>query len=134
MPPTEGVLSNLGLTNDEMMDIVTLERLNEIMDLTDRELPLLYESSDNNMINGPEREMMEAFSLLYECSNIKGYDSLSILGRRFFIEMYKKHQATLGKCLKDIWKAVSVKKFKDHLIVHFKNGEWLHYYSNGTWG
>lgn len=62
---------------------------------------------------------------------IKGYDKLSSVAKRVFLSVYRRHHNAAENF--DPWMATEVKEHKDHIEVHFKNGEWLHYMPDGTW-
>lgn len=64
----------------------------------------------------------------------KGYEKLSDAAKKFFKMMYDKHMKVCGSELKDKWVPVKVTEHKGHLKVYMKNGDWFHYYVNGTWG
>ena len=64
---------------------------------------------------------------------VDGYKKLSESGKKAFQMIYKKHNAQLGENYKKDWIPKKVKEYSSHLIVHFANGEWLHYLPNGTW-
>ncbi|MDR7870344.1 MAG: hypothetical protein RIN55_05760 [Tissierellaceae bacterium] len=64
-------------------------------------------------------------------NNIKGFNKLSELAKSVFIWVYAKHINAVED--KDEWTAVRVKERKDHIEVHFKNGNWLKFYTDGTW-
>lgn len=127
------VLSTLDTTHDFLSEVASLERLNEIMNLVDEELPYLVNIQDANDLTGPQRELVKSFSLIHECSNIEGYTQLSLESRNLFCGIYKVHHAGHGIDFKDDWKAVYIKDCERFLKVTFKNGEWLHYYPDGTW-
>ncbi len=65
---------------------------------------------------------------------VKGYNKLSTNAKKFFQQMYIKHNSAHGLEYKKNWIPVSVKEHRQYLEVHFSNNEWLHYYNNGTWG
>lgn len=65
---------------------------------------------------------------------IKGYTKLGPKAQEFFKSIYKKHISIIGENEKNKWIPTSVKLEKTGLKVTFSNGEWLHYYANGTWG
>ena len=65
---------------------------------------------------------------------IKGYKKLSENAKKLFENTYKKHNAMLGMESKKRWIPKKVQENSKFLRVDFKNGEWLHYYANGTWG
>lgn len=65
---------------------------------------------------------------------ITGFNKLSEPAKDLFINTYKRHNSGQGTDYKEDWKPNKVKEHKTHLQVHFMNGEWLHYYPNGTWG
>ncbi|MEY8416343.1 hypothetical protein AAK964_08575 [Tissierella praeacuta] len=67
-------------------------------------------------------------------NKVKGYNKLSEGAKKFFEMMYKKHNSVHGLDYKKNWLPSKVKEHKTYIEVHFNNGEWLHYYSNGTWG
>jgi hypothetical protein len=67
-------------------------------------------------------------------TSIKGYSKLGSNAQKFFESIYKKHISILGRQEKSKWIPISVKIEKTGLKVTFSNGEWLHYYANGTWG
>lgn len=63
--------------------------------------------------------------------SIRGYKSLSDQRKKLFRNTYEL-QSKLTGC-PDQWKPTSIVNRKGFLKVHFSNGEWLHYYLNGTW-
>lgn len=130
----DGVLSVLGVTNVVLHEIASSDRLNEIMNLVDEELPWLVENQQSETLTGPQHELLNVFSLSHECSGIDGYSALSLDARKLFCSTYKVHYQGHGKECKNKWNAISVKDCGGDLEVIFKNGEWLHYYRNGTWG
>ncbi|MCT4544601.1 MAG: hypothetical protein N4A63_13750 [Vallitalea sp.] len=67
-------------------------------------------------------------------ASIKGYNKLGPNAQKFFISIYKKHISILGVKEKSKWIPISVEIENTGLKVIFANGEWLHYYANGTWG
>ncbi len=67
-------------------------------------------------------------------NSVKGYNKLSDAAKDIFERTYKRHNAGWGMDYKEDWIPVSVKCEGNSLKVVFKNGEWLRYYSNGTWG
>lgn len=67
-------------------------------------------------------------------SNIEGWNQLSEVAEKVFIRLYKAHNSCLGLDYKEQWEPIKVKEFRAYLKVWFVNGEWLHYYPNGTWG
>lgn len=64
---------------------------------------------------------------------VKGYKKLSEPAKEVLQRVYKIHNAQQGKDCKQDWIPKRVKEFSSHLIVHFINGEWLHYLPNGLW-
>jgi len=75
-------------------------------------------------------------SVIYEWAskNVKGFNGLSSSDQELFLEIYTRHQAGHGMDFKDNWKAVSVRREQRYFKVVFKNGQWLHYYLDGSWG
>lgn len=67
-------------------------------------------------------------------SKVKGYNKLSDKSKRLFEEIYKRHNSVVGNYYKEDYQPIRVKEYKNFIEVHFKNGDWLHYYNNGTWG
>lgn len=67
-------------------------------------------------------------------TTVTGYNQLSAPARRLFTATARNHQAAVGRDYKDGWTPVKVQERRDHLRVWFKNGDWLHYWPNGTWG
>lgn len=67
-------------------------------------------------------------------NKVKGFKKLTPEQQQLFIETYKLHNSIQGSDYKNGYIPISVKWDKNHLKVVFKNEEWLHYYSNGTWG
>ncbi|KAB3534423.1 hypothetical protein F8154_08960 [Alkaliphilus pronyensis] len=65
---------------------------------------------------------------------IKGYSNLSEVAKEHFVKIYKRHNSGQGSDYKEGWTPKKVKEHRSFLEVHFKNGEWLHFYPNGTWG
>lgn len=133
-PIADGVISVLGTTELVLREITSAQRLNEIMNLVDEELPWLVENKQSDTLTDPQHELLNAFSLFHECSNIEGYAALSLDARKLFCKTYQVHHDGHGVNHKDKWKAVSVEDRAGYLKVMFKNDEWLHYYLNGTWG
>lgn len=67
-------------------------------------------------------------------AKVKGYNKLSDQAKVLFVETYRTHNSGQGLEYKEDWEPIKVKEHLSYLEVHFKNGEWLHYYINGTWG
>lgn len=67
-------------------------------------------------------------------NTVKGYKKLSDPAKELFESVYKVHNAGQGTDYKEGYRPIKVKERTTHLEVHFANGEWLHYYPNGTWG
>lgn len=65
---------------------------------------------------------------------IKGYDKLSEVSKKFFKKVYKLHNSIIGLEYKNNWIPIKVIERTTYLKVYFKNGEYLNYYINGTWG
>lgn len=66
-------------------------------------------------------------------SKVKGYNQMSEAAKKHFERVYKAHNSIVGDEYKEDWKPIKVKEHENFIEVHFKNGDWLHYYSNGTW-
>lgn len=68
---------------------------------------------------------------------VKGYKKLSDNAKAVFQRVYKSHNNAQGIEHKNKWLPQSVKEYASplgaHLIVHFANGEWLHYAPTGHW-
>jgi len=64
---------------------------------------------------------------------IKGYSKLLPNQKLLFQMIFAKHQASLGAEAKKDYDPKSVKYEGKFFRVTFKNGEWLHYMSDGTW-
>lgn len=69
--------------------------------------------------------------IVYE--NIKGFSRMSEKAQDFFKMMYQKHMKSIERDQLD-WVPVKVVERSNHIEVHFTNGEWLHYWANGTRG
>jgi len=67
-------------------------------------------------------------------TKVKGFNNLSNEAKELFIRTYKLHNTIQGTDYKEDYEPIKVKEEKTHLKVTFKNGVWLHYYPNGTWG
>lgn len=67
-------------------------------------------------------------------SAIKGFNQLSVLARFLFKTTYRKHQKSLGEQEKENWTPTRIIEQKVCLKVFFKNGEYLFYYADYTWG
>ena len=67
-------------------------------------------------------------------TNIKGYDKLTVDQQQLLINTNKRQKAGVGTDYKDDWTPTEVSVLGENLKVVFKNGEWLHYYQNGSWG
>lgn len=65
---------------------------------------------------------------------VKGFKKLTKEQQDLLIRINKNHKAGVGTDYKDGWTPTSVKPLGANLKVTFKNGDWLHYYANGTWG
>ena len=65
---------------------------------------------------------------------VTGFNKLSEAAKELFKSVYKRHNSGQGTDYKKDWTPKKVKEHRTHIQVHFKNGEWLHYYPNGTWG
>lgn len=57
---------------------------------------------------------------------IIGFNKLSDPAKKLFISTYENHK-------KSGWIPKKVEEHRNYLRVDFTNGEWLHYYPNGTW-
>jgi hypothetical protein len=66
-------------------------------------------------------------------NSIKGFQKLTEQQKKLFIKTYKENNNCFGLEEKEKWKPIKVQALNDDLIVHFKNGEWLHYTSRGDW-
>ena len=64
-------------------------------------------------------------------SNIKGYEKLSEGAKGVFNYVHRKHQNGVDK---EEWIVIEVKQRATYLKVSFKNGRWLAYYPDGSWG
>lgn len=67
-------------------------------------------------------------------TKVKGYNKLSENAKEIFERTYKVHNSIQGLDYKEEWQPVKVTESEKHLKVVFKNGDWLHYYPNETWG
>jgi len=67
-------------------------------------------------------------------TKVKGYSKLSAGAKDFFKRTVASHQAAVGNDYKAGWTPVSVKEYRDHLRVTFRNGDWLRYLPGGVWG
>ncbi|WZL82653.1 hypothetical protein QBE53_05955 [Vallitaleaceae bacterium 9-2] len=65
--------------------------------------------------------------------NIPGFNELSEPAKKKFISTCIVHQNSLKKEQKAGWKPIRVVEAKNHIKVHFYNGEWLNYYPNNSW-
>ena len=67
---------------------------------------------------------------------VKGFKKLTEQQQQFLERTNARHKAGVGTDYKDGWTPTSVKPIGagKTLKVTFKNGDWLHYYSDGTWG
>lgn len=69
-----------------------------------------------------------------EFENIRGYKKLSPVAKKHFETIYKMHNSIVGLEYKEDWEPIKIIEHKNWIEVHFKNGKWLHYYYDGTWG
>jgi hypothetical protein len=58
---------------------------------------------------------------------------------KMFMKTYKRHMNAMGTEERDQYAIRNIKKVKRNIPercfeVHFKNGEWFKYFTNGTWG
>ncbi|MCT4543777.1 MAG: hypothetical protein N4A63_09560 [Vallitalea sp.] len=67
-------------------------------------------------------------------TKVKGYKYLGPNAKQLFEKTYKKHNSSLGTAEKEKWLPVLVELKSGCLVVTFANGEWLHYYTDYTWG
>lgn len=67
---------------------------------------------------------------------VKGFKKLTEQQQQFLATTNARHKRGVGMDYKDGWTPTSVKPLGagKTLKVTFKNGVWLHYYSDGTWG
>ncbi|MGV8149666.1 MAG: hypothetical protein ACLKAK_07160 [Alkaliphilus sp.] len=77
---------------------------------------------------------MKSYALEIDFNKVVGYKTLSFAAKQLFHKTYDKHSGIIGTAYKEKWKPVKVNEHKDFLWVYFKNGEWIHYYADGTWG
>lgn len=73
------------------------------------------------------------FYMDIDFNKVTGFTKLSDKAKEIFINVYKKHNSSLGLDQKHCWIPQSVKERKTHLEVHFFNHQWLHYMPNGEW-
>lgn len=64
---------------------------------------------------------------------IKGFEKLSLAGKKVFLSTLGKHYEHLSDESKEKYRPVKVKEHKDYIEVHFSSGEWLHYTASGEW-
>lgn len=64
---------------------------------------------------------------------VRGFSKLTAEQQQLLIRTNARHKAGVGTDYKEGWTPISVKPLGHNLKVTFKNGEWLHYASNGTW-
>lgn len=81
-----------------------------------------------------EDEEMPKNYISIDFSKVKGFNNMGEGAQMVFKHVYRKHNSSLGVIEKNKWLPTKVKVNGNHLIVNFKNDEWLHYYQNGTWG
>ena len=72
--------------------------------------------------------------LKIDFAKVKGYNKMSEAAKKHFERVYKEHNSIVGNYYKEDYRPIKVKEHKNWIEVHFKNGDWLHYYINGTWG
>lgn len=68
-----------------------------------------------------------------EFEKIKGYSKLSSTQQLIFREVFKAHQSSLSKALREGYTPISVSWEITYLKVTFQNGVWLHYTPRGEW-
>ena len=69
-----------------------------------------------------------------EVEQAKGYSKLSDPAKNIFKMIYNKHMKVCGKELKAKWIPAKVTEHRNYLKVYMHNGDWFHYYADGTWG
>lgn len=69
-----------------------------------------------------------------DLESVQGYKNLSEDAKFQFERTYKLHNSIQGSDYKEGYTPTSVTDSIGKLKVTFKNGEWLYYYPNGTWG
>lgn len=73
------------------------------------------------------------FYMDIDFAKVKGFEKLSEKAKEVFINVYKRHNSSVGLSQNHCWVPESVKEHKSYLEVHFFNHEWLHYMPNGEW-
>lgn len=101
-------------------------------------LTLVYHVNISNLLQYVQLQRLQkgGFKLNYieiDFLKVKGYDKLSKTGKELFERVYKRHNSCQGLDYKEDWVPVSVTEERTHLIVLFKNKEWLHYLPDGSW-
>lgn len=69
-----------------------------------------------------------------QMKRVTGFNKLTEQQQQLLIRTNARHRAGVGTSYKDGWTPTNVSPLGRNLKVVFKNGEWLHYYTNGTWG
>ena len=68
---------------------------------------------------------------MIDLSNVKGYKKLLKWQQELLERVHKKHLASIESKVQ--WEIKSVIWDRTYLKVIFKNGEWLHYTTDGYW-
>ena len=72
--------------------------------------------------------------LKIDFAKVKGYNEMSATAKKHFERVYKEHNSIVGSGYKEDYPPIKVTEYENFIEVRFKNGDWLHYYFNGTWG
>lgn len=64
---------------------------------------------------------------------------MKLTKQQLFERVHKQHLASMGTAVKEVYSEENVKRIgwnqKERCLkVSFNNGEWFHYYTDGTWG
>jgi hypothetical protein len=73
------------------------------------------------------------FYMDIDFTKVAGFENLSERAKEVFINVYKRHNTTVGLRDNHCWIPESVKEHKTYVEVHFFNNQWLHYMPNGEW-
>ncbi len=71
---------------------------------------------------------------MIDLEKVKGYESLTPKRKELFKSVFAKQNACCGTEAKKRFTPTKVENADYGVRVTFKNKEWLHYYSDGTWG
>lgn len=72
--------------------------------------------------------------MIIDIEQVKGYAGLTDGAKAHLKQIYQSHMQAVGTEARQGLIPIEVKEAREWVEIYFNNGEWLHYYANGTWG